>query len=259
MKKTIFLTGAGISKASGIPTYRGKDGYYTNNPERYSELLKTSYRDNTQKYWDYILEKRSMIQTAKPNKAHHLLREIENKLQDKFLLVTQNVDSLHSEAGSSKLLELHGNIWSIRYTSQDKQETYLEFLRSERYIHLGYTRLEYLLEMCNSECSTIIKQTINDSDLLDGFRPNVTFFNDSIANRLFAIHEFLKDEVFEVYLIGTSLEVSSVFTVLRMIKEKWPNVKIYNANPEANSEFIDMKFEAIFFLEGYLNGQFGLL
>ena len=110
----LVLTGAGISKESGIPTFRGKDGWY----KQYSpEELATpsAFRKNPRLVWEWYNLRRKIILSAKPNIAHLKIAEIE-KHKSCFLLVTQNVDSLHKKAGSQKVIELHGNIFRTRCT-----------------------------------------------------------------------------------------------------------------------------------------------
>lgn len=108
------LTGAGVSAESGIPTFRGKDGLWRTysaaelaTPEAFSRDPKT--------VWEWYAYRRDLIGRARPNNAHLALAELEN-IFDEFTLVTQNIDGLHSSAGSRKVIELHGNIWRSRCT-----------------------------------------------------------------------------------------------------------------------------------------------
>ncbi|HEX7320261.1 MAG TPA: NAD-dependent deacylase [bacterium] len=106
------LTGAGISAESGIPTFRGKDGLWKN----YSATdLATSeaFGRDPGLVWKWYHWRQSIILDARPNPAHLALVELEKKFGD-FLLLTQNVDNLHRQAGSMKILELHGNIFRAR-------------------------------------------------------------------------------------------------------------------------------------------------
>ncbi len=107
------LTGAGISKASGIPTFRGKDGLW----HKYSptELATMgAFMKNPKLVWEWYNYRRKIVKEAKPNQAHLALVKFEELWQDNFTLVTQNVDSLHRMAGSKNIYELHGNIFEVR-------------------------------------------------------------------------------------------------------------------------------------------------
>lgn len=112
-KSITVLTGAGISKASGIPTFRGKDGLWN----RYSpEELATmgAFLKNPKLVWQWYNYRRKLIKDTKPNKAHYALVELEKIFKEKFALITQNVDSLHKTAGTKNIYELHGNIFEVR-------------------------------------------------------------------------------------------------------------------------------------------------
>ncbi len=112
-QKIAVLTGAGISKASGIPTFRGKDGLW----KRYSptELATLdAFMRNPKLVWEWYNYRRKIVKQAKPNAAHHALVTLEKHFKSNFTLITQNVDSLHRQAGSENVLELHGNIFENR-------------------------------------------------------------------------------------------------------------------------------------------------
>jgi NAD-dependent deacetylase len=111
----VVLTGAGVSADSGVPTFRGKDGLWRNfraedlaTPEAFSRDPRT--------VWEWYDWRRGLLATKHPNPAHYALAELENRYE-RFALITQNVDGLHSTAGSKALVELHGNIWKVRCTS----------------------------------------------------------------------------------------------------------------------------------------------
>lgn len=107
-KFLLVLTGAGVSAESGIPTFRGEDGLWRN--YRAEELATpTAFKNNPELVWEWYEWRRSIIKKTSPNPAHHAIRELE-KLSPEFLLVTQNVDNLHRQAGSQNIVELHGNI-----------------------------------------------------------------------------------------------------------------------------------------------------
>ncbi len=115
----VFLTGAGISAESGVPTFRGKEGYWTVGSTNYHPMdLATSraFRKMPDDVWDWYLYRRSVCAKAVPNSGHHALARLEELLGDRFLLVTQNVDGLHRRAGNSaeRIFEVHGNINQMR-------------------------------------------------------------------------------------------------------------------------------------------------
>lgn len=114
-KYLVILTGAGISAESGIPTFRGKDGLWRN--YRAEELATpAAFMRNPKLVWEWYDWRRQIIKNANPNPAHRSIARLE-RMFGQFLLITQNVDGLHSRAGNRKLAELHGNIWRMRCTS----------------------------------------------------------------------------------------------------------------------------------------------
>src|SRR4030042_2791556 len=103
------LTGAGISAESGIPTFRdAQTGLWI---KYRSEDLATpeAFQRNPQLVWEWYAWRRELIARAAPNPGHQALVEMETRLR-KFTLITQNVDGLHQRAGSTAVIELHGNI-----------------------------------------------------------------------------------------------------------------------------------------------------
>lgn len=113
------MTGAGISAESNIPTFRGKQGYWTVGSTNYhpSELATNdSFGQMPNEVWLWYLYRRTVCQAAEPNPGHFALAKFEEQLQDRFLIVTQNVDGLHLRAGNSqkRTYEVHGNIDYMR-------------------------------------------------------------------------------------------------------------------------------------------------
>jgi NAD-dependent deacetylase len=108
------LTGAGISAPSGIPTFReAQTGLWARfSPEDLASP--SAYARDAKLVWDWYAWRYRLCAQALPNRAHALLVELEHRLSDGFLLVTQNVDGLHERAGSRQLVELHGNIARAR-------------------------------------------------------------------------------------------------------------------------------------------------
>lgn len=118
-ERVVVITGAGISAESGIPTFRGKDGYWTVGAREYhpQELATlAAYQQLPREVWHWYLYRRTVCRAAQPNAAHFALAELERKLGDGFTLVSQNVDGLHLIAGNSqaRTLEVHGNIDFMR-------------------------------------------------------------------------------------------------------------------------------------------------
>lgn len=115
----LVLTGAGISAESGVPTFRGAEGYWTVGSRNYhpQELAtQTAFRRMPRDVWHWYLYRRAVCRAASPNAAHLALAEAARRLGERLVLVTQNVDGLHLRAGSpaASTLQIHGNIDFLR-------------------------------------------------------------------------------------------------------------------------------------------------
>ncbi len=172
--RIVALTGSGISKGSGIPTFRGKDGLWKNYNAMELATPQAFGRD-PQLVWEWYAWRIGIILTKDPNPAHYALV----KLQEKGLLewvITQNVDSLHFRAGSKNLLEVHGNIFRTKCMSCEKK-TMLSEAPTEP-------------PMC--ECGEML-------------RPDVVWFGESLdRNVLLKVDEIIRKECDVLLVIGTS-------------------------------------------------------
>jgi NAD-dependent deacetylase len=115
----LFLTGAGVSAESGVPTFRGKEGYWVVGSRNYhaQELAtRSAFARMPDAVWGWYLHRLRVCRDARPNEAHVAIAELAAALRDRFLLITQNVDGLHLRAGSPKdrTYEVHGNISLMR-------------------------------------------------------------------------------------------------------------------------------------------------
>jgi NAD-dependent deacetylase len=115
----LWLTGAGISAESGIPTFRGKEGYWRVGSRNYQpeEMATwTAFQEMPEEVWAWYLYRRGVCRGAEPNAAHLALATSERREGDRFLLVTQNVDGLHLRAGNTldRTYQIHGNIDFMR-------------------------------------------------------------------------------------------------------------------------------------------------
>lgn len=111
----VVLTGAGISAASGVPTFRGSDGLWNKfRPEELASM--DAFLKNPELVWEWYAWRRRLIHEVEPNLGHYALVDIENYFPE-FTIVTQNVDDLHRRAGSRNVTELHGNIMVNRCIS----------------------------------------------------------------------------------------------------------------------------------------------
>src|SRR5690242_157425 len=115
----LALTGAGISAESGIPTFRGAEGYWVVGSRNYmpQEMATAEmFARAPEEVWRWYLYRFGVCRHAEPNDGHRALAALERALGDRFTLVTQNIDGLHLRAGSSpeRTLRIHGDAGLVR-------------------------------------------------------------------------------------------------------------------------------------------------
>jgi len=128
-KKIAFLVGAGISAESGIPTFRGKGGYWVSGSKNYKAQeigTKKFFNIAAHEVLKFYLYRKSITEFAQPNQSHLMLKEIEHLLNDNFALISQNVDSLHKKAGNSsdRTYLIHGDHDFMRCGDECSKELY---------------------------------------------------------------------------------------------------------------------------------------
>ncbi len=105
------MTGAGVSAASGVPTFRGRGGLWR---EYRPEQLATAeaFRRDPRLVWEWYNWRREIVSKCAPNAAHHVLAAWSRRYPD-FRLITQNVDGLHELAGTENVVRFHGSLWEV--------------------------------------------------------------------------------------------------------------------------------------------------
>lgn len=202
--RILILTGAGISAESGIPTFRGEEGYWQIGSRNYfpEELAtRAAFARMPDDIWGWYLYRRSVCRAASPNAGHLALAELERGLVERnegerFLLVTQNIDGLHLRAGNTRArtYQIHGNLDFMRCV--DDADTGCYPLpknlgeRWERGRAIGPEQRELLV------CP-------HDGTLA---RPHVLWFDESYDEARFRFQSTLRavEEASLVLVIGTS-------------------------------------------------------
>jgi NAD-dependent deacetylase len=117
--RVLVITGAGVSAESGIPTFRGKDGYWRNlDPIKLA--TPEAFARDPELVWQWYRDRRQRIRNAQPNAAHEAIAKLA-QCADEFLLVTQNVDNLHKRARLAKaeMVQIHGDIFVTKCSRCD--------------------------------------------------------------------------------------------------------------------------------------------
>ncbi|MCC9061571.1 SIR2 family NAD-dependent protein deacylase [Flavobacterium piscisymbiosum] len=190
-----FLTGAGISADSGIPTYRGIDGIWIkgtqfHKPEEFGTYK--YFKEHPEEVWQYSLFRKKMFESAKPNESHREIVEIENLLEDKFHLITQNIDNLHRRSGTKRIYEIHGNNREIKCSNSCKEIVHLPDEIKGKDIDEDLTATDIELLKCK-ECGSWM-------------RPNILWFDeryDEKTNKRFSSLKIAKNSGI-LFIVGTS-------------------------------------------------------
>ena len=109
--RVTVLTGAGVSAASGVPTFRGPGGLWKDfRPEELA--TPEAFARDPKTVWEWYDWRRQLVARCRPNRAHEVLAAWSRRLSG-FMLVTQNVDGLHERAGTENVIRFHGSIWEV--------------------------------------------------------------------------------------------------------------------------------------------------
>jgi NAD-dependent deacetylase len=116
--RLLVLTGAGVSAESGLATFRDSNGLWEQH--RVEDVASPEgFTRDPDLVWRFYSLRRDQAKTVEPNPGHLALAEVERELQDRFLLVTQNVDGLHQRAGSERVIEIHGSLFRTKCSTCD--------------------------------------------------------------------------------------------------------------------------------------------
>lgn len=242
-KTLLVLTGAGVSTESGIPDYRGA-GRTERHPMTFDAFMGSEQA--RQRYWARSYVGWSVIATAKPNGSHFALAQAES-LGRISHLITQNVDSLHQQAGSKKVTELHGRLDKVvcmscrRTFERSAMDQMIEQLNpgiqkdlSVEFTPDGDAEIEataaFKTPSCTA-CSGILK-------------PDVVFFGESVpSERVSAtMDELAKAEA--LLVAGSSLTVNSGMRFARAANKAGLPIVIVNVGPTRADEIALAKIEA---------------
>ncbi|HKD17433.1 MAG TPA: Sir2 family NAD-dependent protein deacetylase, partial [Thermoanaerobaculia bacterium] len=110
-RRVTVVTGAGVSAASRIPTFRGAGGLWRN--YRAEDLATVAAFDRDPRLvWEWYAWRRELVRAARPNRAHQVLAAWSRRFP-RFRLITQNVDGLHERAGTENVIRFHGSLWEV--------------------------------------------------------------------------------------------------------------------------------------------------
>ena len=246
-RRFLVLTGAGISTSSGIPDYRDSEGVRRGRaPMMYQEFLATTQA--RRRYWARAMLGWPKVRIAQPNAAHRALATLQQR-QRISGLVTQNVDTLHDQAGSHDVIELHGSLH--RVLCLDCQQ------RSERDV------IQQLMETENPYLAGVDAVQAPDGDtLLDPafeerfqvprcphctgqrLKPDVVFFGENVAQATAAKAMAAVADAEGLLVVGSSLMAYSAFRLCKAMVEQGKPVIAINLGKTRGDELLQVKIEA---------------
>ena len=240
-KTPLILTGAGISTDSGIPDYRG-EGRVTRHPMTFDSFMGSV--EAQKRYWARSFVGFSRIASAKPNAGHLALARAEGKIE---YLVTQNVDGLHQQAGSRKVVDLHGRLDRVicmgcgaqmtRSTLDDILTRLNPSVSKDLTVEFspdGDAEIEatsnFVVPSCQN-CGGVLK-------------PDVVFFGENVPSQRaeFAISKM--ESANALVVAGSSLTVNSGLRFARAAAKAGKPIVIVNLGPTKADELASVKIEA---------------
>jgi NAD-dependent SIR2 family protein deacetylase len=243
----VVLTGAGISTPSGIPDYRDHQGVRRGRqPMMYQEFLGAP--DSRRRYWARAMLGWPRVRQAQPNVAHEALASLQSTQQISGL-ITQNVDTLHDQAGSHDVIELHGSLHRVLCLDCGQ--------RSDR------DSIQQLMESQNPYLAGVDAVQAPDGDtLLDpGFearfqvphcphcagermKPDVVFFGENVAQQTAAKAMAAVEKAAGLLVVGSSLMAYSAFRLCRVVADQGKPLIAINLGKTRADDLLDLKIEA---------------
>ncbi|MDL2356574.1 MAG: NAD-dependent protein deacetylase [Pseudomonadota bacterium] len=246
LRRVLVLTGAGISTASGIPDYRGRDGVRRGKSPVQGPEFRTSEAVR-KRYWARSMVGYPTLARAAPNPAHRAIAALQ---ADAVLgaMITQNVDGLHQRAGSAGVIELHGNIHRVVCLD----------------CHASFTRqfVQDLLEERNPGVRGAVAEAAPDGDahlepdtlaefhLADciccggTLKPDVVFFGDGVAPACTAQALAAMESADALLVVGSSLMVFSGFRFCRMAAAAGKPIAAINLGITRADDLLTLKIDA---------------
>lgn len=240
------LSGAGVSTASGIPDYRDREGGWKHaQPIQYGDFVRSD--DARKRYWSRSYVGWQRFSAARPNAAHHALARLESTGKVDTL-ITQNVDGLHSEAGSRRVIDLHGRLSEVicltcsRLRPRSEYQQELKEANSDwhaevfRYKPDGDAELaansheDFNVSGC-AGCGGIVK-------------PDVVMFGEAVPKDRVRDASTAIERTSALLVIGSSLMVFSGFRFARQAREQRKPIAIVNQGRTRADEIATLKVDA---------------
>lgn len=199
MKRLVVLTGAGVSAESGISTFRDSNGLWENYNVADVATIEGWWR-NRALVLEFYNQRRGELATKKPNDAHKMIATLEKDFD--VTVVTQNIDNLHEQGGSTKVVHLHGEATKVRPEDADQDE---------HTIDVGYKPVN-----------------LGDTDSRGvQLRPNIVWFGEAVPK--FETAARIASQADIMLIVGTSMQV---YPAASLVQYARPGIPIYLIDPK---------------------------
>lgn len=265
-ENTLVVTGAGVSTESGIPCYRGDTGSYNHGhvPMMHNEFVGSLRK--RKRYWTRSIVGWKYFDRREPNVNHEILATLE---RDGYVsgIVTQNVDQLHSRAGSKNVLELHGRndvVRCVRCAKTESRSSYQNRILDRNREWVDRHLKDYVLDGHDVDGEIDLSRVRADGDAhisdgnLDGFRvplcercgsdvvmPTVVFFGGAIASEVKDRAMSMIRRADNVLVLGTSCTVYSAFNLVRSAANLNKPIAAVNIGEMRVDPHLSLKIEAV--------------
>ncbi len=244
--KLLLLTGAGCSTESGIPDYRDVDGAWKRpQPVQFQDFMRSEHA--RRRYWARSMLGYPLMAAAQPNAAHRWLADLERQGRVE-LLITQNVDGLHQQAGQRAVVDLHGRIAQVLCTacgvrlSRDLLQTRVESLNPwirelgaaigpDGDADIEHVSLESFRVPACDVCGGILK-------------PDVVFFGENVPRQRVERSMAALEQVDALLVMGSSLKLFSGYRFCREAKRLGLPMAAVNLGRTRIDDMLDVKVEA---------------
>lgn len=188
-ERIVFFTGAGMSAESGIPTYRGSGGiWHEYNYEDYA--CQQAFVRDPNKVWDFHDKRRATVAACKPNAGHIVVAKVQQE-KPGTVVITQNIDGMHQQAGATDVIELHGSLWRVRCDRE------------------GVVKPDQTVPMSPRQCACGAY-----------FRPDIVWFGDNLDSRNLRRAAELLEQCDLLVSVGTSAVVYPAAELPRLAMER---------------------------------------
>lgn len=223
-ERLVVSTGAGISKESGIPTFRdAMDGLWAKY-DATQLATPDAFRRNPKLVWDWYTYRREIINAAEPNAGHHALVELEDLLPQ-VIIITQNVDGFHYKVGSTDVISLHGDIQRNKcFDACQGDPTYIDISTLE----WDQTTGPPLCPHCGKAYA----------------RPDVVWFTEMLPSHALRRAHDVTINCDVMLVIGTSGLVQPAASLPFLAAERGAIVLEINPNPSMISEIVEMRLSS---------------